>query len=65
MKQKLVQGVRRLLPESAVRGVEELYRLGRVYAVSAYYGNPARSLRVIAVTGTNGRPRPLAILTRF
>lgn len=55
MKQKLVQGVRKLLPTGAVRAVEEIYRRGRVYAVSAYYGNPARSLRVIAVTGTNGK----------
>lgn len=43
------------MPHGGVRLVEEMYRLGRVRAVSAYYGNPARSLRVIGVTGTNGK----------
>ena len=55
MKQKLVQGVRKVLPSQAVRAVEEVYRRGRVNLISARYGNPARSLRVIAVTGTNGK----------
>ncbi len=55
MKEKLVKGVRNVLPEGAVRGIEEAYRRGRVHAVSARYGYPAHSLRVIAVTGTNGK----------
>ena len=55
MKQKLVKGVRKVLPGTAVRGVEEAYRRGRVQAVSARYGFPARGLKVIAVTGTNGK----------
>ena len=55
MKQKLVNGVRSALPENAVRSVEEVYRRSRVKLVSARYGNPARDLRVIAVTGTNGK----------
>lgn len=55
MKQKLVRGVRKVLPSGALRRVEELYRRGRVRLVSARYGNPARNLRVIAVTGTNGK----------
>jgi UDP-N-acetylmuramoyl-L-alanyl-D-glutamate--2,6-diaminopimelate ligase len=55
MKQKVAQGVRKLLPAGAVHGLEEVYRRGRVQLVSAKYGNPARSLRVIAVTGTNGK----------
>lgn len=55
MKQKLAKNVRNILPHKAVRGVEELYRRGRVQLVSARYGNPAQSLRVIAVTGTNGK----------
>jgi UDP-N-acetylmuramoyl-L-alanyl-D-glutamate--2,6-diaminopimelate ligase len=55
MKQKLVRGARKVLPSGALRRVEELYRRGRVQLVSARYGNPARSLRVIAVTGTNGK----------
>lgn len=55
MKQKLVNGVRKVLPQSALRGVEEVYRRGRVQLISARYGNPARTLKVIAVTGTNGK----------
>lgn len=55
MKQKVVKGIRGTLPEEAVRNVEEVYRRSRVKAVSARYGNPARDLRVIAITGTNGK----------
>jgi UDP-N-acetylmuramoyl-L-alanyl-D-glutamate--2,6-diaminopimelate ligase len=55
MKQQLVRGVRKVLPSRALRGVEEIYRRGRVQLVSARYGNPAKHLRVIAVTGTNGK----------
>lgn len=55
MKDKLVKGVRNALPAGAVRTAEELYRRGRVYAISAKYGNPAKGLRVIGVTGTNGK----------
>lgn len=55
MKDKLARGVRKVLPSGAVRGVEEVYRKGRVKLVSARYGHPAKNLRVIAVTGTNGK----------
>jgi len=55
MKQKLVRGVRKVLPSSAVSNVEEAYRRSRVKLVSARYGNPAKGLRVIAITGTNGK----------
>jgi len=50
-----VRGVRNALPAGAVRGLEEVYRKGRVKLVSAKYGNPARGLKVIAITGTNGK----------
>lgn len=55
MKQKLVNVTRRLLPAGPLRGVEEAYRQSRVKMVSARYGYPARSLKVIAITGTNGK----------
>lgn len=55
MKQELAEGVRKLLPSGAVRLIEEGYRRARIQAVSAKYGFPARSLRVVAVTGTNGK----------
>lgn len=55
MKQELVKRVRKALPKGAVRSLEEVYRITRVHAVSARYGYPARGLKVIAVTGTNGK----------
>lgn len=55
MKEKLVRGVRSALPKESVRKIEEGYRKTRVKAVSARYGYPARGLKVIAVTGTNGK----------
>jgi UDP-N-acetylmuramoyl-L-alanyl-D-glutamate--2,6-diaminopimelate ligase len=55
MKEKLVQGVRKALPKEAVAKLEDVYRSARVRALSARYGYPARSLRVLAVTGTNGK----------
>jgi len=55
MKQQVVKGVRKLLPEAAIRGLEEVYRRGRVQLISAKYGYPAKNLKVIAVTGTNGK----------
>lgn len=55
MKQKLAKGVRKALPNSTVRQLEEVYRRGRIKLVSARYGNPSRTLKVIAVTGTNGK----------
>lgn len=55
MKQKLVNGVRNYLPKELVHGIEELYRRGRVRVIALKYGNPASGLKVIAVTGTNGK----------
>lgn len=55
MKQKLVKGVRKVLPAGILKNVEEVYRRSRVQLISARYGNPAKSLKVIAVTGTNGK----------
>lgn len=54
-KQQVVKKVRQVLPSSAVRSLEETYRRGRTKAVSARYGNPARGMKVIGVTGTNGK----------
>lgn len=47
------------MPSQAIHTLEEVYRKSRVKLVSAKYGNPARSLRVIAVTGTNGKTTTL------
>lgn len=44
-----------MLPSGAIRLLESGYRRGRVKMVSARYGNPSKHLRVIAITGTNGK----------
>lgn len=55
VKQRVTRGVRKLLPGKAVRGLEEAYRRGRLKLVSMRYGRPERGLKVIGVTGTNGK----------
>ena len=46
---------RLVLPNKGIRLAEETYRKGRIYGLQARFGFPARGLRVIAVTGTNGK----------
>jgi len=65
MKQKLVKGVRKVLPKSTVHKLEEGYRKNRVRLVRARYGNPAKSLKVIAVTGTNGKTTTLNFINEI
>jgi len=55
MKDKLAKTARKLLPSGAIGRLESGYRKGRVKLVSARYGHPSKHLRVIAVTGTNGK----------
>lgn len=55
MKTTLVKFARKVLPGGMLRRLENGYRRLRVKLVSARYGNPAKHLRVIAVTGTNGK----------
>jgi UDP-N-acetylmuramoyl-L-alanyl-D-glutamate--2,6-diaminopimelate ligase len=55
MKEEVVRKERSALPAGSVKLLEEGYRRGRVHVVSAKYGYPARGLRVLAVTGTNGK----------
>ncbi len=47
--------VRKVLPVKGIRLAEEGYRKGRIYSLQARFGFPAKGLRVIAVTGTNGK----------
>ncbi len=55
MKEKLVKGVRKALPGGATKHVESAYRKSRIKLLSARYGYPARGLKIIAITGTNGK----------
>lgn len=53
---------RRLLPLSLLKQVEKLYRQGRGLFWQIRYGFPARGMRVIAVTGTNGKSTTCAYI---
>ncbi len=59
MKKQLVRVARKALPSGAVRLLEERYRKTRVRTVRTRYGNPAKNLKVIAATGTNGKTTTL------
>lgn len=48
-----------------MRGLEEVYRRGRVQLISARYGDPARGQKVIAVTGTNGKTTTIAYINEI
>ncbi len=65
MKQRLVKGVRKTLPEGALRQLEKSYRKGRIQLVRTRYGNPAKNLKVIAATGTNGKTTTLNYLNEI
>lgn len=65
MKQLLTRGIRKLLPSGAVHRVEEGYRKTRAHAVTARYGHPAKHLKVIAVTGTNGKTTTVNFLNEI
>ncbi len=47
--------VRKALPKSAIKVAEKSYRKGRGVFWRTRYGFPARGLKVIAITGTNGK----------
>lgn len=65
MKTKLVKVVRKVLPQKTVGKLEETYRKERVRLVRARYRNPAKNLKVIAVTGTNGKTTTLCFLNEI
>lgn len=46
---------RKILPKKGIKLAEESYRRTRAGVLQASYGFPAKKLRVIAVTGTNGK----------
>ncbi len=54
-KQKLVTIARGVLPGGALRKLEDGYRTGRGKVMAIRYGNPGKDLKILAVTGTNGK----------
>ena len=53
---------RKVLPKNLIPKSEEIYRKSRLAAVHARYRLPARNLRIIAVTGTNGKTSTCSFL---
>ena len=65
IKNSLVKTTRRVLPKKVVKKLENNYRKNRARLVSSLYGNPASKLRVIAVTGTNGKTTTVNFLNEI
>ncbi len=65
MKNGVVKVTRKILPKSLVKGLENSYRKSRVKLVSARYGNPAKDLKVLAITGTNGKTTTASYLNEI
>ena len=65
IKNNLTKTARKVFPKSAVKCLEKSYRRSRVKVVSASQGNPARKLRVIAATGTNGKTTTINFLNEI
>ncbi len=53
---------RKLLPKRVIQRAEASYRKGRAHTLQVAYGFPARKLRVIGVTGTNGKTTTCALI---
>lgn len=53
---------RKVIPKVAVNLLEKTYRKGRGIAWQARYGFPARGMKVVAVTGTNGKSTTSAFI---
>lgn len=65
MKDSLVTAVRKWLPRPVGRAIEEAYRVARIWLVSVWYRFPARGMRVIAVTGTNGKTTTVSYINEI
>lgn len=64
MKDKAAKLVRKALPASAVHKMEYAYRKGRALALQARHGFPAKGLKIVAVTGTNGKTTTCFLLMK-
>ena len=53
------------MPPKLVLAVEKSYRWLRLKLLNAYFGNPAKNLRVIAITGTNGKTTTLNFINQI
>jgi UDP-N-acetylmuramoyl-L-alanyl-D-glutamate--2,6-diaminopimelate ligase len=54
--------VRKVIPKNSVKQAENYYRLSKAKAASTLNGNPAKNMKVIAITGTNGKTTTAAFV---
>jgi UDP-N-acetylmuramoyl-L-alanyl-D-glutamate--2,6-diaminopimelate ligase len=59
---KIKKLARRVIPKGYLHQAEEGYRLSKVKVARAYYREPGLGMKVIAVTGTNGKTSTCAYL---
>ncbi len=65
MKQKLTKTTRKIMPKSAVRKLENFYRKNRLRFLSKKYGHPAKKVKTLAITGTNGKTSSISMLNQI
>lgn len=65
MRNRIVKFLRRILPKNFVTNLAKLYRHLRLSILNLRYGNPAKSLKAIAVTGTNGKTTTLCLINEI
>lgn len=57
--------VRKVLPKSLSEGVADAFRYCRGWFWRAFYGFPGRGLKIIAVTGTNGKTTTVSFINEM
>ncbi|HUD03218.1 MAG TPA: UDP-N-acetylmuramoyl-L-alanyl-D-glutamate--2,6-diaminopimelate ligase [Patescibacteria group bacterium] len=57
--------VRKVIPKKALKKVESTYRIQKARAAIVLQGSPAKKMRVIAVTGTNGKTTTCAYINEI
>ena len=65
MKQQLAKITRKLLPKKVSQAVENTYRKSRLMVLSSLHGNPAKKVKVLAITGTNGKTTSISVLNEI
>jgi len=56
---------RKVIPKNAIKGIENTYRVNKARAAVVLHGAPAKRLKIIAVTGTNGKTTTCACINEI
>lgn len=65
IKTTLVKIVRKILPKGVITSLEHTYRSARGKVIASYYGKPAEKLKIIGITGTNGKTTTASYLNEI